>query len=96
MAIFEGLINHEVKAPLNQNQCDALLSCIFNVGPGKEGVKSRVIILKDNHPSILLRSLNNELYRDAVNAFTSWIYIGGMIMKDLLKRRKRERKLFLR
>jgi lysozyme len=93
---FEKIINHEVKVPLNQNQFDALVSFIFNVGPGRKGVKSGLITLKDGRPSTLLRCLNNGQYRDAANAFNSWVYAGGVVLKGLVNRRERERSLFLR
>ncbi|MBV6694018.1 lysozyme [Serratia quinivorans] len=93
---FERIINNEVKVPLNQNQFDALVSFIFNVGPGRKGVKSGLITLKDGRPSTLLRCLNNGQYRDAANAFNSWVYAGGVVLKGLVNRRERERSLFLR
>ncbi|WP_261132438.1 lysozyme [Serratia quinivorans] len=93
---FEKIINNEVKVPLNQNQFDALVSFIFNVGPGRKGVKSGLITLKDGRPSTLLRCLNNGQYRDAANAFNSWVYAGGVVLKGLVNRRERERSLFLR
>ncbi len=96
ISVFEDIINREVKVPLNQNQFDALLSLVFNVGPGKEKVKSGLITLKDGRPSTLLRSLNDGLYREAANSFNSWVYAGGVILKGLVKRRERERTLFLR
>ena len=58
--IAEDPINNLVKVPLNQNQFDALVSFIFNVGVG---AFTR---------STLLKVLNLGNYKEAANQFDRW------------------------
>lgn len=78
---FEKAIKNGVKVPLNQNQFDALVGLVFNIG---EGNFSR---------STLLKKLNTGDYQGAAEQFLVWKRAGTL--KDvLLPRRKREKALF--
>ena len=85
----EKVIADRVKAPLTQNQYDALASLIFNIG-GTAFSKSTV-----------LRRLNSEDYRGAADAFLMWNKqrnrATGKLepLRGLTRRREAERKLFL-
>ena len=72
-----------VKVDLTQNEFDALVSFIYNVGSGN--FKS----------STLLRVLNKENYEEAANQFLVWNKGGGQVLAGLTKRRSQERELFL-
>jgi lysozyme len=72
-----------VKVPLNQNQFDALVSFVFNVGPGAF------------RGSTLLRKLNLGDYGGAAYQLLVWCRAGGKVMAGLLRRRNDERDLFL-
>lgn len=85
-----------VKTPLNQNQFDALVSFVFNVGPGKKGVKDGLFELKRGGPSTLYRKLCSHDYSGAANEFSKWIYSGGVAMDGLKARRTVEASLFRR
>jgi len=92
----EGLIHEHVTAPLDQNQFDALVSIIFNVGPGAKGGKDGIITLKSGVPSTLLRLLNLSIYAGAADEFPRWCHgAGGTLLAGLITRRARERALFL-
>lgn len=91
---FEKLVNQNVKVPLTQGQFDALVSIVFNVGPGGRH-KSGIIKLTDGQPSTLLRKLNAKDYAGAADAFLSWKYAGGKVLAGLERRRAAERRLFL-
>ena len=86
----EDLIIHSnnvlklTKTKLNQNQFDALVSLEFNVGYGN---------FKN---STLLKLLNQGKYTLASNQFDRWIYSKGKVLQGLVKRRKEEKKLFLK
>lgn len=68
---------------LRQNQFDALVSFVFNVGSGN--FKS----------STLLRRLKvNPNDPDIANQFKRWIYAGGKVLPGLVRRRKDESKLY--
>lgn len=85
-----------VKAPLNQNQFDALVSFVFNVGPGKKGVKDGLFELKRGGPSTLYRKLCSHDFSGAANEFIKWIYSGGVALDGLKARRTVEASLFRR
>lgn len=78
-----GIVNALVRVPLTQNQFDALVSFVFNVGAG-------------NFRSSTLRRLLNEMdYDGAANQFPLWNHVDGQVSDGLTDRRKAEQKLFL-
>lgn len=76
-------INKLVKVPLTQNQFDALVSFIYNVG----------ITAFTN--STLLKLLNLREYLQAADQFLRWTFAGGKYSAGLYNRRVQERKQFL-
>ena len=73
-----------VQAPLSQNQFDALVSFVYNVGSG-------------NFYNSTLRRLINERCSDAdkiKRAFLMWRKAQGRTLSGLVKRREAEFKLF--
>lgn len=83
----EKVINDLVKVPLTQNQYDALVSFVFNVGRG------------NFERSTLLKKLNEGGYVAASDEFLKWTkgrQRGGVKeLPGLVRRRKEERELFL-
>jgi GH24 family phage-related lysozyme (muramidase) len=75
----EAAVERMVTVALNQNEFNALVSFVFNIGTGAFGT------------STLLRKLNAGDRRGAADQFLRWI-VGGA---GLAGRRKRERALFL-
>jgi lysozyme len=96
MAGASVYVNAYVKSPLNQNQYDALCDFVFNVGPGREGVKDGFVTLKSGEPSTILRKLNAGDYAGAAAEFPKWAKASGKVMPGLVKRRAAERELFER
>lgn len=90
----EQVVSASVTAPCTQNQFDALVSFVFNIGPGRFGVRSGFVVLKSGGPSMLLKSLNDRRYDDASVEFDKWVFAGGKKSDGLIKRRAAERKLF--
>lgn len=91
---FEAIVNKNVKVPLNQNQFDAMVSIVYNVGPGVRGVKSGIVTLKNGNPSTLLRKLNAGDFQGVPDQFLVWFRTAGS-EKGLMRRREAERRLFL-
>src|SRR5574337_475226 len=76
------VVNTVVKVPLNQNQFDALVDFVFNLGSGAfQG-------------STLLKLLNQGNYQGASNEFPKWNHAGGVVLAGLTTRRLAEQKLF--
>jgi len=76
-------VNQQVKVPLKQNQFDALVSFVYNVG--------RNAFAK----STLLRLLNQGDYAGAAKQFDRWVFDNGVVQRGLLARRRVEREMFL-
>lgn len=84
LAQCERAISRLVKVTLTQNQFDAIVSFVFNVGSG------------NLQSSTLLRKLNSGDYRGAAEEFPRWNKAAGKVMAGLTKRRAAERELFLK
>lgn len=91
---FERMVTDAVKVPLTQGQFDAMVSIVYNVGPGGK-YRDGVIRLREGGPSSLLRFLNAGSYDLAAEQFLRWVSPGSMVEKGLRIRRAAERELFL-
>lgn len=80
----EQAVTRMAKVAVTQNQFDALVSFVFNVGPGAF------------RSSTLLRLLNAGDYYGAADEFPKWNKGGGKVLPGLTKRRAAERAMFLR
>jgi lysozyme len=77
-------IKRIVTVPLNNNQLNALISFVYNVGIN--GFKA----------STMLRLLNSGADKNEVaQQFDRWIFDNGIKVKGLINRRKAEKDLFL-
>lgn len=79
-------VNNFVTSKLSQNQADALVSFVFNIGGDKF------------KRSTLLRRINSNDFGLASKEFNKWVYgkFGGTMTKlgGLVQRRKKESELF--
>lgn len=82
LEIAETAIQNGVKVELNQNQYNALVSFVFNVGIGAFG------------KSTLLKWLNAGLHRKVPIQMRRWIFSGGQQIKGLKNRREKEMALW--
>lgn len=83
LAEAEGYVNSLVTVPLTQNQFDALVSLVYNIGGAN--FKS----------STLLAKLNAKCYSCAAEQFPRWNLSHGKVLKGLTNRRFQEKILFL-
>jgi lysozyme len=79
----ERAVEQAVRVPLTQQQLDALVSFVFNVGAGAF------------RSSTLLRRLNAGDRQAAADELLRWSRAGGQVLDGLLRRRRAERALFL-
>lgn len=96
LAWAEETVERVVPGPLTENQFSALVSFVFNVGPGKKGAKDGFVVLKSGKPSTLLRLLREAKYSQAADEILKWNKAKGKPVAGLTRRRKAERELFLR
>jgi lysozyme len=80
---FEPELAALVKVPLSQNQWDALMSFVYNLGSANLA------------SSTLLKLLNAGDYARAADQFPRWNKAAGKEMPGLTKRRAAEQALFL-
>lgn len=79
----ETIVLRLVRKPLTQNQFDALVSFVFNIGAG------------NFQASTLLRRVNeNPLNPDIRGELGRWIYAKRVVLPGLVKRRKDEADLY--
>lgn len=79
---YENYINDNVTAPLSQNQFDAMVSWVYNLGPAN---------LK---ASTLLKVLNAGDYDGVPAQIKRWNKAGGVTLDGLIRRREAESLLF--
>lgn len=77
-----AIVNQKVTAPLKQNQFDALVDFVFNLGGGNFS------------GSTLLKKVNAGDYAGAANEFEKWVKASGKTLPGLVTRRAKERALF--
>ena len=79
----ESALNKFLKVKINQNQFDALISLIYNIG------------VENFKQSTLLKFINDKLFDKLPDQFRRWKYINKVVSKGLLNRREEEIKLWL-
>ncbi|AFY53470.1 phage-related lysozyme (muraminidase) [Rivularia sp. PCC 7116] len=78
----EKTVKKLVKVPLNQNQFDALVSFVFNIGETQFA------------SSTLLAKLNNQDYNSVPSELNRWVHGSGKKLPGLINRRRDEGNLF--
>ena len=79
---YENYIHNLVNCPLNQNQFDALVAWVYNLGPNN---------LKE---STMLKVLNEGKYELVPSEIKRWNKAGGEVLEGLERRRLAESMLF--
>lgn len=80
--IAEDAVNKYVKIKLTQNQFDALVCFVFNIG------------ITNFKTSTLLKFINSELWEKIPTQFMRWVYHDKIKLKGLENRRKIEIRLW--
>jgi len=79
---YEGYINNMVELGLEQNQFDAMVAWVYNLGPTNLG------------QSTLLKVLNQGLFNEVPYEIKRWNKAGGEVLNGLVRRREAEALLF--
>ena len=88
--IAEDAINRVVKVALTQNQFDALVSFVFNIG-----VANFLYGGSDGGHCKVLKLINAGKYTEAADRLQDWNLDNGVVVQGLVNRRRAERELFL-
>lgn len=91
---FEPATRRAVLVPLTQRQWDAIVSTVYNTGPGGNG-RDGILFLADGKPSTFLRKLNLGDYGGAAAELPKWVRSNGQVLKGLQRRREAARLVFL-
>jgi GH24 family phage-related lysozyme (muramidase) len=83
-AVYGAAVN-AIGVDLNQNQFDALVSFVYNVGPGGIGPHTGIG-----------QALRDRNFPRAANELLEWDKAGGQRLAGLTRRRQAERELFLK
>jgi len=75
-------VNKLVKAKITQNQFDALVDFVLNLGCASLSI------------SQLLREVNSGNFSDVAAQFLRWDHVKGVVIQGLLRRRQAEATLF--
>ena len=78
MEEYEGYVNRAVMVPLSQNQFDALVSWVFNLGNG------------NLRASTLLKVVNLSDMNGVPAQIKRWNKAGGKVLEGLIRRRAAE------
>ena len=81
---YENYVNTAVKVPLQQNQFDALVSWVFNLGPTNLKSSTMLKVLNSTHVD----------WADIPYQIQRWNKVNGEVNEGLVKRRKSEALLF--
>ena len=84
LSIAEIAVHRNITAPLEQNQFDALVSFVFNLGGGslqRSSLRQKINYGSDEY------EIHNE--------FIKWVYAGGKKLIGLMRRREAEAGMFL-
>lgn len=93
LEVFAKYVDDAVMVPMTEGQRGAMISIVYNVGPGS-AKKDGIIRLKSGKPSTLLRKLNAGDYEGAAAEFMKWVSPGSSVEKGLRRRRAAEVELF--
>jgi len=91
--VFERWVPAKVIAGMDTKSIAAFLSFIYNVGPGKTGVKDGFVWLKNGRQSTMLLHLQGGRIQPACAQLSYWVSAGGRKLRGLERRRAAEREL---
>lgn len=93
--IFMRHVPQPVRERMPAETVASFLSFIYNVGPGKSGVKDGFVWLKNGRNSTMLQHLQAGRIVQACTQMPGWVTAGGVRWPGLVKRRNHEMTLCL-
>ncbi|KXV50764.1 hypothetical protein AD945_01290 [Gluconobacter albidus] len=93
LAVFSQMLNSKLAKPIEQWQFDALMSFLYNVGPGSSK-KDGLFVLRNGKASTLWSCVQTDRMSAAATQFGLWNKAGGVVLSGLSHRRHTEAWLF--
>lgn len=90
LQVFMRHVPQDVRERMPAETVAAFLSFIYNVGPGKKGVKDGFVVLKNGRTSTMLRLLQAGDVAGSCRQLPHWVTAGGKRPRGLEARRQRE------
>lgn len=91
---FAAVVDRCITANLKSHEKASLISFAYNVGPGKEGVKDGLCVLKNGKQPQIRQRFNRGDHAGGCRALTEgWNTAGGKYLPGLAKRRTIERQM---
>jgi lysozyme len=85
LSYAENSVGSVIRVSLSQNQFDAIISFVYNLGIGSFS------------KSTLLKKINDSPYDPSIHAeFLKWNKAGGVVLNGLTKRREEETQLYFK
>lgn len=88
--VFMRHVPQHVREQMPAETVAAFLSFIYNVGPGRAGVKDGFVWLKNGRNSTMLRHLQAGRIEHACLQMQYWVSAQGVRLRGLVNRRQRE------
>lgn len=82
IAAAERSVAKMIKVPLTAGQFNALVSFVYNLGPGRL------------QASTLRKKVNAGLHEEAPDEFRKWVFAGGRRSRGLIRRRNAEANMY--
>lgn len=90
LGVADGAVSRLVTVSLTQNEFDALVSLVFNIGQGRFAKSTCLRLLNQNFKAAAINSI--ATYEN--DEWHGWVYVAGQVSKGLVTRRQAEQKLF--
>lgn len=91
--IFDQAVPEAARRSISPTSKAGFLSFIYNVGPGKPGVKDGFVWLKNGRNSTMVRLLRERRIADACQQLPAWASAAGKRLRGLVLRRAAELQL---
>ncbi|MFL1552483.1 lysozyme [Pseudomonas sp. D47] len=91
--IFDQAVPEPIRSSISPTSKASFLSFIYNVGPGKPGVKDGFIWLKDGRNSTMVQLLRQGRVAEACRQLPLWASAAGKRLNGLVLRRAAELQL---
>jgi len=95
LAEADAIVDRCMPDTMGASRRAAFISFAYNVGPGAEGVKDGLCVLRNGNKPYIRRMSEQGRWQEACDGLLAWTKAGGVELRGLVKRRHSERALCL-